>query len=291
MTKIKRKKLKKIPITIILIILILILTSITITINKKENKKTTKTKNELKLEKLNHIEKKLSYFNYNYIDRYIKYKNKNPNLTNKQVVTNVNIGLDYEYYTHTKKSTNLNKPTILVNKYNYLTEDYIPDNLENINIKYARSGMQLVNYAKNAFEKMAKAAEKDGYKIIAMSSYRSYKYQVNLYNRYKEKDGIKAADTYSARPGYSEHQTGLATDIYNGEIDFNNFEQTEEFNWMQQNAYKYGFILRFPKDKVKQTGYQYESWHYRYVGKDIAKYIHKNNLCLEEYYIQKIEKN
>ena len=291
MKKVKRRRLKKTPILILIIILILISSSIGLTINKKDNKKNTKTKTELKLEKLNHIEKKLSYFNYNNLDRYIKYKKDNPKLSNKQIIIDVNIGLDYEYYTHTKESINLNKPTILVNKYNYLTEDYIPKNLEKINTKYAKEGMQLVNYAKDAFEEMAKAAEKDGYKIMAMSSYRSYKYQVNLYNRYKENDGQEAADTYSARPGFSEHQTGLATDIYNGKIDFNNFEETEEFTWMQDNAYKYGFILRFPKDKVKQTGYQYESWHYRYVGKEIAKYIHKNNLCLEEYYIQKIENN
>ncbi|MBE6157876.1 MAG: D-alanyl-D-alanine carboxypeptidase family protein [Firmicutes bacterium] len=291
MKKVKKRRLKKTPILILIIILILISSSIGLTINKKGNKKNTKTKTELKLEKLNHIEKKLSYFNYNNLDRYIKYKKDNPKLSNKQIIIDVNIGLDYEYYTHTKESINLNKPTILVNKYNYLTENYIPENLEKINTKYAKEGMQLVNYAKDAFEEMAKAAEKDGYKIIAMSSYRSYKYQVNLYNRYKENDGQEAADTYSARPGFSEHQTGLATDIYNGKIDFNNFEETEEFTWMQDNAYKYGFILRFPKDKTKQTGYQYESWHYRYVGKEIAKYIHKNNLCLEEYYIQKIENN
>ena len=117
-----------------------------------------------------------------------------------------------------------------------------------------------------------------------MSSYRSYQYQYNLYNRYVNTDGIEAADTYSARPGYSEHQTGLAVDVYNGKEDFTNFEKTKEYNWMQDNAYKFGFILRFPKDKVLETGYQYESWHYRYVGKEIAKYIHDNNLCFEEYY-------
>lgn len=147
--------------------------------------------------------------------------------------------------------------------------------------------MKLVNYAADAFEEMAKAAEKDNYKLIAMSTYRSYDYQVTLYNNYKNSDGQEKADTYSGRPGFSEHQTGLAVDIYNGKTDYTNFEKTEEFNWMQKNAYKYGFILRFPKDKEKETGYQYESWHYRYVGKEIAKYIHNKNITLEEYHATK----
>ena len=122
-----------------------------------------------------------------------------------------------------------------------------------------------------------------------MSSYRSYDYQVNLYNNYVKSDGKDAADTYSARPGFSEHQTGLAVDIYNKELPYTSFEETKEFEWMQKNAYKYGFILRFPKDKVNITGYQYEAWHYRYVGKKAAKYIHDHNITLEEYYIKKVE--
>ena len=151
--------------------------------------------------------------------------------------------------------------------------------------------MQLVKEAKEAFENMSQAAKEENMNIIAMSSYRSYDYQVNLYNNYVETDGQEAADTYSARAGYSEHQTGLAVDVYNQELPYTSFEETEEFNWMQENAYKYGFILRFPKDKVNITGYQYEAWHYRYVGKDIAEYIHNHNLTLEEYYVKKVENN
>ena len=163
--------------------------------------------------------------------------------------------------------------------------------MEIIPEEYARSGMRLVKNAKDAFVAMAREARKDKRPIIAMSSYRSYKYQVNLFEKYKEADGIKDADTYSARAGFSEHQTGLCVDIYDGVLDYTNFEQSDSFDWMQKNAYKYGFILRFPEGKENITGYQYESWHYRYVGKDIAKYIHNNDITFEEYYIQKIDKN
>ena len=277
----KRKRIKKKS----LLILIILIIGLVFVLNSCFHK----SSKDIKLNKLGNVDKEVSYFKYDYLDRYIDYKNKHKSLSNKDIVMEVNIGIDHKYYTHTKKSINLNTPVVLVNKYNYLGSNYIPKNLKNINLKYSRRGMKLVNYAKTAFEDMAKAAAKKKYSIVAMSSYRGYKYQVNLYEKYKKKDGKDAADKYSARPGFSEHQTGLAVDVYNGKIDFNNFEKTKEFKWMQKNAYKYGFILRFPKDKEKLTGYQYESWHYRYVGRKIAKYIHDHNLSLEEYYVKKIE--
>ena len=299
MTKVVKKKikLKKKPKIIFSVCLIVIIIGLilgnkeTNTTSTKKSRKKYYTSREIKLNKLENIDKKISYFNYKNIDRYIDYKKKYNNLSIEDVITRVNIGIDNDYYSNTKKSPYLNKSYILVNKYYYAGKNYIPDNLETIDEKYARSGMKLVNYAKDAYEKMVKDAKKENLSIIAMSSYRSYIYQVNLYNEYVELDGKDAADSYSARPEYSEHQTGLAVDVYNGKEDYTNFEKTEEFKWMEKNAYKYGFILRFPKDKTDLTGYVYESWHYRYVGTKIASYMKKNNLCYEEYYVKKIEKN
>ena len=288
--KMKKRKIKKGP-KIVLILLIVFLAIGGLIINQKnqetEEKPKKQTKEEQKIEKL----KSIPYYKKEYQKRYLEYQKENPNLSVENIVTYVNIGIDKPYYTNTKKAENLNTNLILVNKYNYLTEDYIPENLEPIDIAYARSGMPLVREAKEAFETLSEDAKKEGMNIIAMSSYRSYDYQVNLYNNYVATDGKEAADTYSARAGYSEHQTGLAVDVYNKVLPYTSFEETEEFNWMQENAYKYGFILRFPKDKVNITGYQYESWHYRYVGKEAAKYIHNHDLTLEEYYVKKVEKN
>lgn len=288
--KMKKRKIKKGP-KIVLILLIVFLAIGGLIINQKnqetEEKPKKQTKEEQKIEKL----KSIPYYKKEYQKRYLEYQKENPNLSVENIVTYVNIGIDKPYYTNTKKAENLNTNLILVNKYNYLTEDYIPENLEPIDIAYARSGMQLVREAKEAFKTLSEDAKKEGMNIIAMSSYRSYDYQVNLYNNYVATDGKEAADTYSARAGYSEHQTGLAVDVYNKVLPYTSFEETEEFNWMQENAYKYGFILRFPKDKVNITGYQYESWHYRYVGKEAAKYIHDHDLTLEEYYVKKVEKN
>lgn len=234
--------------------------------------------------------KEIPFFKKENLSRYISYYNKNKSLTTKQIITDVNIGLDKPYYTDVKKSSKLNSTQILVNKYISLPEDYVPNNLEPLNEKYAINGMKLTKEAKKAFEDMSEDASKENLKIIAMSTYRSYTYQNILYNKYKKQDGQEEADKYSARPGHSEHQTGLAVDIYNQTTSYTEFEKTKEFTWMQENAYKYGFILRYPKDKIKQTGYQYESWHYRYVGAEIAEYIHKNNITYDEYYIQKLDK-
>ena len=147
----------------------------------------------------------------------------------------------------------------------------------------------MVDYAKDAFEKLASTAKNEGYNIYAMSTYRSYNYQVGLYNRYVSEDGKESADTYSARPGYSEHQTGLTVDVYNKEKSYTDFDKTKEYTWMQDNAHKFGFILRYPKDKVSETGYTYESWHYRYVGEEIATYIHEHNISFEEYFVRFLE--
>ncbi len=291
----RKKKLKTKNFLVFIIIIILIITSIIYGINKSKNNNTNskeqnkienkdKVNNTKELTELEKAKKDLAYYKDEYEDAYKEYREKNKDLSIEKVITNVNIGLNYDYYTHTKATKDLNTNTILVNKYNYLTEDYVPENLQTVDKKYSSKTLQLVDYAKEAFEELSEAASKENYTVLAMSSYRSYQYQYNLYNRYVSTDGVEAADTYSARPGYSEHQTGLAVDVYNGKEDFTNFEKTKEYNWMQDNAYKFGFILRFPKDKVLETGYQYESWHYRYVGKEIAKYIHDNNLCFEEYY-------
>ena len=296
--KIKIKVKKKnfiIFLVIILTILLCLIKSTTTVINlikdnkeKKEVKEKKPTEKEIKLEKLNNIHKKINYFKDENIDRYIDYKNNNKDLSLKQIIKNVNMNMDLKHYEDIFPATNLNELNILVNKHYYLEEDYIPNNLEEINTQYALKGMKLVNVAKEAFEEMSAAARKENLKIVAMSTYRDYNYQENLYNKYVKQDGIEKADLYSGRPGFSEHQTGLAVDVYNGKETYTNFHKTKEFIWMQEHAKEYGFILRYPENKENETGYEYESWHYRYVGIDIANYINDNNITYEEYCATKL---
>ena len=134
----------------------------------------------------------------------------------------------------------------------------------------------------NAFYEMQAAASNDGISLFIASGFRTYEYQQELYDAYVKRDGKDAADTYSARAGYSEHQTGLAADINAAD---SSFDDTEEAKWLENNCYKYGFVIRFPKGKEQFTGYMYESWHLRYVGERIAKNIHDaGGISLEECY-------
>lgn len=268
---------KLLLIYIIILILLIIISQLIIPKQKQEN---ISLKTQLK---------KISFYKNENLSRYLSYKKINNDLSITEIITNVNIGLDNPYYINIKE-TKYKENLTLVNKYNYLNKDYIPNNLENINSKYSTSTLKLASPAKDSFEKLAEDAKKENLYIIATSAYRSYSYQETLYNRYVQKDGIIKADTYSARPGHSEHQTGLAIDVQNKTLTYTDFYKTNEFIWMQENAHKYGFILRYPKDKTNITGYNYEPWHYRYIGIEHATFIYENNLTFDEYYIMYLDK-
>lgn len=193
----------------------------------------------------------------------------------------------YSYYKifYIKTIKNPNDLLVLVNKKNKLSNNYIPNDLKTINIKYAYQNKQLREVAKINFEKLGFDAKKMGLNIIVVSAYRDYNYQKKLYNYYIEKNGKKYARRVSAKPGHSEHQTGLAIDVMGSNDDYNLFNESKEFEWMINNAYKYGFILRYPEDKEIITGFKYEPWHYRYVGKEVAKIIYEKRITLEEYFL------
>ena len=127
---------------------------------------------------------------------------------------------------------------------------------------------------------MQEDAAAKGLNLYIASGFRSYEYQTTLYNRYVERSGKEEADRYSARPGYSEHQTGLALDL--NTIDAS-FADTDEYEWVKRNCYKYGFIIRYPEGAEEITGYMYEPWHLRYLGTDIARDVYESGLTLEEY--------
>lgn len=190
------------------------------------------------------------------------------------------------FYKNVKKVENPNAIMVLVNKNYQLDQNYVPTDLEMLSLSYAHENKQLRKNAKEAFEQLSEDAKTLGYRIIATSTYRDYHYQKKLFDDYTEKKGEAYALNCSAKPGHSEHQTGLAVDVAGSNDDYDEFESSIEFPWMKENAHLYGFILRYPKGKEKITGFKYEPWHYRYVGPEIAKIIYENNLTLEEYYDQ-----
>ncbi len=231
-----------------------------------------------------------SFYKNSNQERYQAYQKKYPDLSWKEVVVRVNLGLDYPYYSHVRKSPFLNTPKVLVNKYFSLGKDYVPSDLTVLDPQYAKEGIMLVKEAKDAFSHLAEDARKEGVTIRGISSYRSYHYQELLYNRYVQSDGVEKADTYSARPGFSEHQTGLCIDVDDGNLDYESFGETESFRWMEKHAHEYGFILRYPKGKERITGYGYEAWHYRYVGPKIATALKKYSLTFDEYFMEFLAK-
>ena len=229
------------------------------------------------------ISKYYEYNNFNVqsIDRYNEYANKTDYSIDK-VITYVNIKLDLPVYTNTIITDSPDSLTVLVNKYNGLPNNYKPNDLAYVAGAYGNN-VPMRSIAKENFLKLQEAAKKEiNINLLPTTAYRDYSFQKNLYNNYVNKDGVEAADKYSARPGFSEHQTGLAIDLKNTALKDIRLTD-DDFKWLSENAYKYGFIIRYPKDKVFITGYQFENWHIRYVGYDEAKIIYENNLTLEEY--------
>ena len=187
------------------------------------------------------------------------------------------------FYKDIKFVDNPSSYLVLVNKNNQLKSNYVPNDLQSISLKYSNADKYLRKDAKKHFEKLSEDANELGYRIIAVSAYRDYNYQNQLFNYYVEEKGLEYALNCSAKPGHSEHQTGLAVDVEGSNMDYDNFEDSKEYEWMKDNAHKYGFILRYPKGKEHITGFKFEPWHYRYVGINLATYLYQNNLTLEEY--------
>lgn len=178
---------------------------------------------------------------------------------------------------------------MLVNKEVRLEESYEPETLILPNVSFTASSDIIVRVmeekAAKALEELFEAAKEDGIILLANSGYRSYSIQKNLYETNLRVKGRAHTEKYSAQPGASEHQTGLAMDIVAQDYQSldEGFDNTAAFKWLSENAYKYGFILRYLEGKEDITGYAYEPWHYRYVGLPYSEYITKNNLTLEEF--------
>ncbi len=237
----------------------------------------------------------LSYFKIDNLKRYLDYdimevksiydiSNIKKDFNYEDVVTYVNANLDKEYYSSDNLISNedASKIDVLVNKYHKLDENYEPSDLTIIDSKYASGTQKLRKEAQIKFEEMASDMAKENLKIYAGSTYRSYTYQKGLYDRYVKKDGFAAAETYSARSGYSEHQLGLAVDIVNGKWDYLS-ENDKEYDYLVKNSYKYGFILRYPRGSEYITGYMFEDWHFRYLGVELATKVFNSGLTYDEY--------
>ncbi|AUM65333.1 peptidase M15 [Brevibacillus laterosporus] len=179
---------------------------------------------------------------------------------------------------------------VLVNKQYKLPDSYKPQDLVYPDVPFLFQEKiekrMMRQEAADALQQLFAGAKQEGIMLAGVSAYRSHTTQTNLFNRYVKKDGEEAAKKYSAEPGHSEHETGLAIDVSGstGKCAAEDcFEGTPEAVWLADHAHEYGFIIRYPKGKEAITGYQYEPWHLRYVGKEAAGEIHDKGITLEEY--------
>jgi D-alanyl-D-alanine carboxypeptidase len=180
---------------------------------------------------------------------------------------------------------------VLINKQNKLPVNFVPKNLIDSGISFpftnSTEKKKLRKEAAVAIQSLVRDAKKAGYTIVGVSGYRSYKTQVSLFESYIKQEGYEKARMYSATPGTSEHQTGLAIDVGNSSATCaatSCFQNTKEAKWLQLHVAEYGFIIRYPKGKESITGYQYEPWHLRYVEKVVATDIMKQGITLEEFH-------
>ena len=226
------------------------------------------------------------YFIPKNIDRYVNYYNKNKNMSYDNVILNVNMNLDYEFYTNINTLHDYLDVTTLVNKYNKLPDNYEIDDLVTLDKEYSSRGEKIREIAYKDLKVMFDKAREDGINLNVISGYRTSEKQNTLFNNSVKKNGIEHALMYSAKMGHSEHQLGLAIDINTTQESFKN---TNEYKWLKNNSYKYGFIERYKENKENITGFAYEPWHYRYIGIDNATKVFTENITYEEYVNKFIE--
>lgn len=246
--------------------------------------------NFIKKEDVEYLEEFFSYpfaklENY---DRYVNYMYEQGD-DEETTIIKVNLDLDKEDYTDALNVTDYSK-TVLANKHHYLGEKYIPKKMTKVPSKYLLDDdeeIRGVNEAVSMAIKMMDDAEKEGLALKINSGYRSFKEQQEVYDTYLGLYGEKYVASYVSVPGYSEHQTGYAFDF--ASKNSKTFVNSEEYKWLIKNSYKYGFVYRYLKSKEEITGVKHEAWHFRYVGKKIAKVMDTEELSYEEYYAKYID--
>ena len=234
------------------------------------------------------------YFLEKNLEDYKEYINKNNETDYAKVISIVNVHANHKWY-QLELNTNKDLGMLMnVNKFYTLSETYTPENLKNIELSYAygeEGENKLIDYAYDKFLELWQAANDQGFYLMVTSSYRDYESQKEIYDYRVSTWGERKADETAARPGHSEHQTGLVIDMTSKtEPLADSFTDSKAYEWLKENAYKYGFIERYPEGKTYLTGYNPESWHWRYVGLEAAKTMHDEDITFDEYYAFYIEK-
>lgn len=229
--------------------------------------------------------KRLYYYDPSRLKRYKVYQAFFPDMKTGDVVWRVNVNLDRKHYKYWEPVKDRNSTEVLISKTFFIGKSFQP-----LRLRQLQDGVLVRDVVVKPFEQLKKAAADEGHKIYAKSGYRSYDAQKEQFLSYFRTDGAKA-DKYSARPGFSEHQSGLAIDVNSvGQTELTDFAGTADAKWLKNNAYKYGFIVRYTEENKSITGYTAEAWHIRYVGKKHSYNMHRLHISsYEEYKVKYID--
>ena len=234
---------------------------------------------------------KQKYFILENIEKYVEYKRDNISIEYSEVISIINTESNIDWIDNEKETDTSKNELMLVNRLYGLPKDYEVENIVPVPVKYAYDGNKLSNIVLDNLIELIEAGKEVGYTFVVNGSYRSYSEQEKLYNYYVNSSGRSEADKIVARPGHSEYETGLSFDLVPYNKSYENPKSSDENKWLRENAYKYGFIFRFDKDKEKLTGFGEYPWRLRYVGKKAAKIIFDEKLCFEEYYAYYVRGN
>lgn len=241
----------------------------------KEIEKVLKSKYDKNLSKL--IKEK--YFIFDNLDKYLDYLNDNSNETPSNVIAIVNVGANNEWYSNIKETDTTKNELMLVNKFYGLSETYEPSDLVKVSSTYGYEGKRVSEVIYDSLTNMIDSAKENGYTLLVNQGYRSYADQLEAYTDIEDVSGTEAADERAARAGHSEYQTGLSVELstYGAEVG-------TETQWLLDNSYRFGFIVRYPEGSSDITGFSSDAWRVRYVGRDVATKIHNENITFDEYY-------
>lgn len=224
------------------------------------------------------------YFIYKNLSKYLEYKKDNKLESYTNIVTIINTEANIDWFDNTKETNISKKELMLVNRLYGLSKDYEPDDIIDVPSQYAYTGVKISNSIMDNIVALIDAASDEGYTFVLADGYRSYSEQESIFERYKDAYGYSEADRIVARAGHSEYQTGISFTIVPLYKEYDKPKESPEYKWLSDNAYRYGFIFRFPEDKTDITGFEASTWRLRYVGSEAANIIKLENICFEEYY-------
>ena len=233
---------------------------------------------------------KEKYFIYKNLSKYLDYKSKNKDDTFTHIVAIVTTEADVEWLDNEKETDTSKNELMLVNRLYGLSKDYEPDDIIDVPVSISYSGVKISKSILSNIEELISAAKDEGYIFVLSDGYRSYADQEKMFNNYKNSYGYEEADKNVARPGHSEYQTGISFQIVPYNKVFDKPRESEEYKWLKDNAYNYGFIFRYPDDKKDITLFDSYTWRLRFVGTTAASIIESEKISFEEYYAYFVDK-